>query len=99
MEYIVYYVCKIKFTQKGVYRMNSKVKEIREEIGMTQLELSKRSGLSRQCISAIENGRSNVITNTTMEKIASVLNESVETIFFADTVNYSLLNKKRQKAS
>lgn len=79
--------------------MNSKVKEIREEIGMTQLELSKRSGLSRQCISAIENGRSNVITNTTMEKIASVLNESVETIFFADTVNYSLLNKKRQKAS
>lgn len=79
--------------------MNSKVKEIREKIGMTQLELSKRSGLSRQCISAIENGRSNVITNTTMEKIASVLNESVETIFFADTVNYSLLNKKRQKAS
>lgn len=79
--------------------MNSKVKEIREKIGMTQLELSKRSGLSRQCISAIENGRSNVITNTTMEKIASVLNESVETIFFADSVNYSLLSKKRQKAS
>ena len=79
--------------------MNSKVKEIREKIGMTQLELSKRSGLSRQCISAIENGRSNVVTNITMEKIASALNESVETVFFTESVNYSLLNERNNKAS
>ena len=79
--------------------MNSKVKEIREKIGMTQLELSKRSGLSRQCISAIENGRSNVVTNITMEKIASALNESVDTVFFTESVNYSLLNERNNKAS
>lgn len=79
--------------------MNNKVKEVRIKNGMTQHELSKRSGLSRQCISSIENGRSFVFTNITMEKIASALEVKVEDIFFTDDVKYELQNKECNKAS
>lgn len=35
--------------------MKNKLRYVREEIGMTQEELSKKSGISRTTISALEN--------------------------------------------
>ena len=37
--------------------MGIQIKERREELGMTQEELSRKSGVSRQTISAIETGK------------------------------------------
>jgi len=34
-----------------------RIKEIREQVGMTQAELSEKSGLSQEHISRIENGK------------------------------------------
>ena len=64
--------------------MKNRVKEIREEIGMSQEELSEKSGVSRTTISGLENNSIDVITNITLEKIATALGKKVPEIFFQD---------------
>ena len=64
--------------------MKNRLKEIREEEGMTQEELSKKSTVSRTIISELENQKTDVITNMTLEKIAAALNKKVTDIFFTD---------------
>ena len=66
--------------------MGSKVKEIREEKGMTQEELEKESGISRQTISAIENGKVKFSNSNTLLALAKALNCSLDDIFFPDVV-------------
>ena len=62
--------------------MQNKVKEYREKAGITQEELSKKSEVSRNTISAIETGTNTNVTYEVMEKIARALNKKVATIFF-----------------
>lgn len=62
--------------------MKNKVKEYRLKEGMSQEELAKKSGVSRTTISDLENGKVDVITNITLQKIANALNRKVSTIFF-----------------
>ena len=38
-------------------RLNNHVRELREAMGLTQAELAKRTGVSRQAINAIETGK------------------------------------------
>lgn len=64
--------------------MKNKLKEIREEEKMSQEELSKKSNVSRTIISELENGKTDVITNVTLEKISKALNRKVTDIFFQD---------------
>lgn len=64
--------------------MKNKLKEIREEIGMSQEELSEKSGVSRTTISELETEKKEVTTNITLEKIAKALNKKVADIFFKD---------------
>lgn len=68
--------------------MGFKVKEIREERNMTQEELERKSGISRQTISAIENGKvkpGDVKVGTLMA-LASALNTTIDQIFFEQAV-------------
>nr|DAJ80859.1 MAG TPA: Helix-turn-helix XRE-family like protein [Bacteriophage sp.]DAU57280.1 MAG TPA: Helix-turn-helix XRE-family like protein [Caudoviricetes sp.] len=62
--------------------MQNRVKEYREKEGLTQEELSKKSEVSRNTISAIETGTNTNVTYEVMEKIAKALNKKVATIFF-----------------
>lgn len=64
--------------------MNTKIKEFRESLKMTQDELAKKSGVTRPYISNLENGKQEVIKNTTMESIARALGKPVSEIFFTD---------------
>lgn len=64
--------------------MKNRVKEIREELKMSQEELSEKSGVSRTTISGLENEIIDVITNITLEKIASALGKKVPEVFFQD---------------
>lgn len=66
--------------------MGYKIKEVREEKNMTQDELSKKSGVSRGTISALENGTSRATTTKTLTKIARALDTTVDVLFFAQTV-------------
>ena len=61
--------------------MGYKIKEIREEIGMTQAELSEKSGVTRSIINGLETGRTTTTTTDTLKKIASALNRKVSEIF------------------
>lgn len=62
--------------------MGYKIKEIREAAGMTQQQLSERSGISRSIINGLETGRAKTTTTATLRKIAIALNKKVDDIFF-----------------
>lgn len=66
--------------------MGLKVKQIREAKGLTQTELAKRSGISRQTISAIENGKTEELKIGTVKAIAAALETTIDEIFFEETV-------------
>lgn len=61
--------------------MGFRIKEAREEINMSQIELSKKSGVSRATIWALENGKKTITTTGTLLKIAQALDKSVDEIF------------------
>ena len=62
--------------------MGYKIREVREEHGMSQVELAEKSGVSRATISALENGTLRSTMTSTLEKIAHALGVSMNDIFF-----------------
>lgn len=77
-------ICVQQDEQKEGENMNNKVREEREKQGISQEQLSNKSGVSRTIISALENNKTDVITNITLEKIAKALGKSITEIFFTD---------------
>lgn len=69
--------------------MNNRLKEAREEEGISQEELAKKSTVSRTIISELENQKTEVITNITLEKLANALNKRVTDIFFVEQVQHN----------
>lgn len=66
--------------------MESKLKEFREEMGISQERLEEISGVSRQTISAIENNPKYQAKSGTLLKLANALGTTVDRIFFAQAV-------------
>lgn len=64
--------------------MKNKLREIRENKGISQEELAQMSGISRTTISELETEKKAVTTNITLEKIAEALAQKVSDIFFID---------------
>ena len=62
--------------------MGFKIKEYRQKIGMSQQELSEKSGVSRTIISGLESGRITVTSTGTLLKIANAMNAEVGDIFY-----------------
>lgn len=62
--------------------MEFRIKEIREKAGVSQEELSKKSGVSRTIISGLESGAITTTTTKTLSKIAEALDVRVSEIFF-----------------
>ena len=61
--------------------MRYKIKEFRDELGMSQDQLSKEAGVSRAILSGLESGSTTVTSTKTLEKIAKALNKKVSDIF------------------
>ena len=61
--------------------MGYRIKDLREEKGMTQEDLSEKSGVSRGTISALENGDERTTTTKTLLKIAKALDTTVDQLF------------------
>lgn len=61
--------------------MELKIKEVREAKGMTQEELAARANVSRQTISALENGTERSVLSKTLCAIAEALDTTVDKIF------------------
>ena len=62
--------------------MQYKIKQFREELRMSQTELSEKAHVSRSIISGLESGSVKVTTTDTLSKIASALGKKVSEIFF-----------------
>ena len=62
--------------------MGYKIRECREELGISQEELAKRAKVSRTIISGLESGSISVTTTETLLKIASSFGKKVAEIFF-----------------
>lgn len=67
--------------------MGIKIKERREELGMTQEELAQKSGISRQTISSIETGKYENVLVGTLASIATALGTTVDKIFYPECPN------------
>ncbi|MCG1060613.1 helix-turn-helix transcriptional regulator [Staphylococcus capitis] len=62
--------------------MKNNIKDIRKEAGISQLELSKKIGVSRQTINAIENNKYNPSLDLAFD-LARVLQTTVDDLFDA----------------
>ena len=67
--------------ERGTRKVGYKIKERREELRMTQEELAKKSGISRQTISSIETGKCENVLVGTLVSIANALDTTVDKIF------------------
>ena len=67
--------------------MGIKIKERREELGMTQEELAQKSGVSRQTISSLETGKYENVLIGTLAAIATALGTTVDKIFYPECPN------------
>jgi len=56
-------------------------KEIREKRNMSQVELSRKSGVSRSIICGLETGRTKTTTTATLQKIAETLEVPINDLF------------------
>lgn len=64
--------------------MKTKIKSVRNELGLTQADLALKSGVSRTVIAQLESGARTVVTSKTMQKISDALDAKVEDIFLLD---------------
>ena len=62
-------------------KLKYKIREYREELKMSQAELSKKANVSRTIISGLESGSITVTTTDTLLKIARALGKTVSDIF------------------
>lgn len=62
--------------------MENKLREVREKKGISQEGLAKISDVSRGTISALENGKADVVKTDTLVKLANALGKKVSDIFF-----------------
>ena len=62
--------------------MKNNIKDIRKEAGISQLKLSKKIGVSRQTINAIENNKYNPSLDLAFD-LARVLQTTVDDLFDA----------------
>ena len=65
--------------------MKYRIREIREQIGLTQEELSVKSGVSRATIWALECGDNKVTTTKTLLNIAIALGVQMDDLFLAQS--------------
>ncbi len=66
--------------------MGYKIKERREELKMSQIDLAKKSGISRATISSLENNSVRNTSTKVLKEIASALETTVGELFFGDDV-------------
>jgi DNA-binding XRE family transcriptional regulator len=66
--------------------MGFKLKECREKANMSQVELSKKSGVSRGTIVSIETNSTKSTSTKVLEKLAKALGVSISDIFFTHSV-------------
>lgn len=76
--------------------MNNSVRKRREELGLTQEQLSIKANVSRPTISMIETNSLDNIESKTMLKLAIALDCDIGDIFFKETVVLTQQEKEKE---
>lgn len=63
--------------------MKNKIKELREKLNMTQLELARRAGVRRETILYLEQGKYSPSLNLA-HQVAKILNTTIDKLFIFD---------------
>ncbi|MFX1414172.1 MAG: helix-turn-helix transcriptional regulator [Promethearchaeota archaeon] len=79
-------------------KIKARIKEIREELKLTQQELASKIGVSRQTIYFLEKGKYNP-SLTISFKIAEVLKKPIAEIFFQEPIVKDEIKKVKIKRS
>lgn len=66
--------------------MGYKIKELRMKKCMSQLDLSKKSGVCRATLWALETNTKKATTTKTLQKIADALETTIDDLFFDESV-------------
>lgn len=66
--------------------MGYRIKELREERGMTQTELAEKAGVARATIWKLETGEDEITTTKTLIRIAEALGVGVNDLFLPHVV-------------
>lgn len=66
-----------------------RIREIRESKGVSQLELSEKSGVTRATIWRLETGEGREATTVTLAKIANALDVPVTDLFFDENAQHA----------
>lgn len=64
--------------------MEYRIREIREKTGISQVELSNRSGVARSLIAELEGAAKYSPTVKTLQKIANALDVELQDLFLQD---------------
>ncbi len=72
--------------KKGGEKMGFRIKELREERGMTQTELAEKAGVARATIWKLETGEDEITTTKTLIRIAEALGVGVNDLFLPRVV-------------
>jgi len=62
------------------YKLGKKIKELRKEKKVTQIELAKKVGITRQTLSKLENGKIHKVSLQTFLKIIDLLDYEIEVV-------------------
>ena len=66
--------------------MGYRIRELREEMNLSQEKLSEKSGVSRTIISNLENGQNTSTTMKTLSKLAKALDTTLDQLFYPENV-------------
>ena len=66
--------------------MAYRIRQIREQQGISQIELCEKTGLTKATIWRLETEPGAVTTSTTLVKIAEALNVTIDDLFLANEV-------------
>lgn len=66
--------------------MEFRIKQLRRERGMSQTELARRAGVSRQTIILLESGVAKNTTTRTIAGIADALDTTADALFYDQSV-------------
>jgi len=77
-----------EFTAMGAMNVGAKIRELREDKGLSLSELARQAGISKAYLSQIEAGKTTRPSGEALLRIASVLGSSVAALLGAQTVGY-----------
>lgn len=66
---------------EGYYSIELRIDELREKLGITWAELSRRSGIDKSMLSLIKNGQKRTLTPVQEEKLAKAFGVDVSELY------------------